>query len=201
MTQCDQDSADYKTRYGDHSSPWLFPQSDLVLNHTCVNLDIIDVPRDDRDLERVALLGNRIAYSRQPPLPLCFQTPQPCTKFNSISYNFENEVDVDSMILEAYDFYIGLVQCSLKSEILVPLRELKPKKTGHEVLNRGDQEDGEIPDLLTFLVTNVFSSVCKQVDENIDISIAREIEEVQVEDIGMDGNHNVDPLNTLETLQ
>nr|GEW70626.1 hypothetical protein [Tanacetum cinerariifolium] len=69
------------------------------------------------------------------------------------------------------------------------------RRTKHEVQNRcddktvditdyedSDQEDDELPDLPTFSVTNVFASFCEQIDENIDISVAKEIEEVQVED-------------------
>ncbi|GJZ97839.1 hypothetical protein Tco_0670292 [Tanacetum coccineum] len=95
-------------------------------------------------------------YCMLPPLPPYFQTPQPCTKFNSISYNVENEVDVDNMTVEEYDLYMA-IQSLMKSEI--------------------------------------------QVDENIDISIAREIEEVRVEDVEMDENHDVDHSKTKEALQ
>ncbi|GKA33764.1 hypothetical protein Tco_0720193 [Tanacetum coccineum] len=44
-------------------------------------------------------------YYRLPPLLLCFQTPQPCTKFNSIPHN---DVDIDSMTLDEYDLYMAM---------------------------------------------------------------------------------------------
>nr|GEY80614.1 hypothetical protein [Tanacetum cinerariifolium] len=137
-------------------------------------------------------------YCRLPPLPLCFQNPQ---LFNSISHNVENEVEIDSMTLDEYDLYMA-IQCLMKSKIQVPTQEIGAKnirRTKHEVQNRcddktvditdyedSDQEDDELPDLPTFSVTNVFASFCEQIDENIDISVAKEIEEVQVEDVEMD---------------
>ncbi|GKE28031.1 hypothetical protein Tco_1443415 [Tanacetum coccineum] len=87
------------------------------------------------------------------------------------------------------------------------------RRTEHEVQNRCDdktvditdyedidQEDGELPNLPTFFVTNVFASVCEQMDENIDISVAGEMEEVQAEDFQMDENHDVCSLETLTRL-
>nr|GEU78267.1 hypothetical protein [Tanacetum cinerariifolium]GEU79732.1 hypothetical protein [Tanacetum cinerariifolium] len=62
------------------------------------------------------------------------------------------------------------------------------KNTDHE---DGDQEDGKLPDFPTFSITHVFASVCEKVDENIDISIVKEKEEVPVEDVEMDGDHDV----------
>ncbi|GJS01114.1 hypothetical protein Tco_0317622 [Tanacetum coccineum] len=38
-----------------------------------------------------------------------------------------------------------------------------------------DQEDGELPDLPTFFVTNEFSSVCEQGEENIDVNTTQEL--------------------------
>ncbi|GJZ38392.1 hypothetical protein Tco_0584955 [Tanacetum coccineum] len=49
-----------------------------------------------------------------------------------------------------------------------------------------DHEDGELPDLLIFSATNEFASVCKQVEENIDISIVEKKEEVSMKDVEMD---------------
>ncbi|GJZ71075.1 hypothetical protein Tco_0634926 [Tanacetum coccineum] len=72
------------------------------------------------------------------------------------------------------------------------------ENTDHEY---GGQKDGELPDLPTFFVTNVFSSVCEHVDENIKISIAREKEEVPIKDVEMDEDHDVDHSRTKEALQ
>ncbi|GJW32904.1 hypothetical protein Tco_0052936 [Tanacetum coccineum] len=92
-----------------------------------------------RDLEKSCTSRNRIAcskvahvkyrnlvypdsdeedeeYYRLPPLPSCFQTPQPCAKFNSISHNVKNEIDIDSMTLAEYDLYMAM-QCSMKSDV------------------------------------------------------------------------------------
>nr|GEY06221.1 hypothetical protein [Tanacetum cinerariifolium] len=152
-----------------------------------------------RDLERSCSSRNRIAYSkvapvknrilvypdsdkedeeycRIPPLLPCFQTPQPCTKFNSISHYVKNEVDIDS------------ITCDDKIV----------ENTDHE---DGGQKDGKLPDLPTFFVTNVSASVCEHVDENIEISITWEKEEVPMEDAEMDEDHDVDHSKTKEVLQ
>ncbi|GJR90358.1 hypothetical protein Tco_0214369 [Tanacetum coccineum] len=155
-----------------------------------------------RDLERSCTSRNRIAcsrvapvkyrnlvypdsdeedeeYCRLPPLPLCFQTRQPCIKFNSISHNVKNEVDIDSMTLDEYDLYMAM-QCLIKSEIqdssldeilddLIRIGAENIRRTKHEVPNRCDDktvgntdyEDGELPDFPTFSVTNIFASVCE----------------------------------------
>ncbi|GJV31210.1 hypothetical protein Tco_1391610 [Tanacetum coccineum] len=63
-----------------------------------------------------------------------------------------------------------------------------------------DQEDGEIPNFPTFSITNVFTRVCEQAEENIDNNIAKEKEEVQVEDVEMDENHDIDHSTTKEAL-
>ncbi|GJR54443.1 hypothetical protein Tco_1404964 [Tanacetum coccineum] len=67
----------------------------------------------------------------------------------------------------------------------VPIR-CDDKAVGNTDHENGDQKDGELPDFLTSSVTNVFASVCEQVDENIDISIAKEKEEVPMEDVEVD---------------
>ncbi|GJY13239.1 hypothetical protein Tco_0382548 [Tanacetum coccineum] len=64
-----------------------------------------------------------------------------------------------------------------------------------------DQEDGELPDLPTFSITNEFSSVCEQVEENIYVNTAQELEEFQVNDVEMDEDDDINHSNTKETLQ
>ncbi|GJS39588.1 hypothetical protein Tco_0564631 [Tanacetum coccineum] len=54
-----------------------------------------------------------------------------------------------------------------------------------------DQEDGELTDLPTFSATNVFASICEQDKEDIDMSITKEKEEVQVEDVQMDEDYDI----------
>ncbi|GKA64645.1 hypothetical protein Tco_0764352 [Tanacetum coccineum] len=80
----------------------------------------------------------------------------------------------------------------------------------HKVPNRcvditdyedSDQEDGELPDLPTFSAINEFANVCEQVKENIDDNTARELEEVQTENVEMDDDYDIDDSNTKETLQ
>nr|GEY56153.1 hypothetical protein [Tanacetum cinerariifolium] len=97
---------------------------------------------------------------------------------------------------------------------LFRLRAKNVRKTEHEVPHRcddkilditnyedSDHEDGELPDLPIFSDTNDFTSVCKQVKENIDISIVEEKEEVRVEDVQMDDAYDIDHSNTKEMLQ
>ncbi|GJU22541.1 hypothetical protein Tco_1155883 [Tanacetum coccineum] len=55
-------------------------------------------------------------YRRLPPLKSCFQTPQPCTKFNSIPHNNCKEVDIDNMTKEEYERY-ELAMSKRKSEV------------------------------------------------------------------------------------
>ncbi|GJY93751.1 hypothetical protein Tco_0509533 [Tanacetum coccineum] len=54
-------------------------------------------------------------YGWLPCLLLYFQTPQPCTKFNSMPHNVKIEVDTNSMTLYEYDLYMAM-QCSMKSD-------------------------------------------------------------------------------------
>ncbi|GJS55663.1 hypothetical protein Tco_0629025 [Tanacetum coccineum] len=68
-----------------------------------------------------------------------------------------------------------------------------------EILDDFDQEDGELPDLPTFPATNEFASDSEQVEKNIDI--AEEKEEVPMNDIKMDENHEIDHSGTEEALQ
>ncbi|GJS54435.1 hypothetical protein Tco_0627797 [Tanacetum coccineum] len=55
-------------------------------------------------------------YYRLPHLKPCFQTPQQCTKFNSISHYSSEEVDIDNMNLEEYELY-ELAMSKRKSEV------------------------------------------------------------------------------------
>ncbi|GJY66160.1 reverse transcriptase domain-containing protein [Tanacetum coccineum] len=64
-----------------------------------------------------------------------------------------------------------------------------------------EQEDGEPPNLPTFSATNELASICEQVEENLDVNIARELKEVQVGDIEMDEDDDIDYSNTKETLK
>ncbi|GJR21461.1 hypothetical protein Tco_0969988 [Tanacetum coccineum] len=100
-----------------------------------------------------------------------------------------NEVDIDNMTIEEYARY-ELTMSTMKSEIqedsgldeilddLFKIGAENLRKIEHEIPNRcdnitdyvdSDQEDGELPDLLTFPATNEFASDSEQVEENTDI--------------------------------
>ncbi|GJW87603.1 hypothetical protein Tco_0162943 [Tanacetum coccineum] len=63
-----------------------------------------------------------------------------------------------------------------------------------------DHKDGKLHVLPIFSATNEFASVCEQVEENIDVNTAQELEEDQVEDVEMDEDNNIDHSNTEEIL-
>ncbi|GKD23351.1 hypothetical protein Tco_1225054, partial [Tanacetum coccineum] len=63
------------------------------------------------------------------------------------------------------------------------------------------QENGDILNFPIFPVTNVFASVCEHAEENINVNTTMEKEEVHVEYVKMDVNHDVHHLNTNEELQ
>ncbi|GJW02624.1 hypothetical protein Tco_1561480 [Tanacetum coccineum] len=56
-------------------------------------------------------------YYILPPLNPCFQTPQPCTKFDSISHNGSEEVFIDNITLEEYELY-ELAMSKKESEVV-----------------------------------------------------------------------------------
>nr|GEZ86385.1 hypothetical protein [Tanacetum cinerariifolium] len=137
-------------------------------------------------------------YCSLPLLLPCFQTPQPYATFNFVHHNSHSEVDIKNMSLEEYARY-ELAVSTMKSEIqedssldkilddLFRIGAKNIRKMEHEVPNRcdnitdyedSDQEDGELPDLPNFFVTNEFASVCEQVKENIDVNTAQELKEV-----------------------
>nr|GEV45105.1 hypothetical protein [Tanacetum cinerariifolium] len=163
-------------------------------------------------------------YYSLPPLRSCFQTPQPCATINTVHHNSHSNVDLENITLEEYASY-ELAMSTIKStiqedsnldEILDDLFRIGAdniRNMKHEVPNRcddeivditdyedSDQEDGELPDLSTFLATNVFASIYEHVNEDIDISITKIKEEVHVEDVQMDENYNIDHSDTEETL-
>ncbi|GKA12435.1 hypothetical protein Tco_0691981 [Tanacetum coccineum] len=76
-----------------------------------------------------------------------------------------------------------------------------PNRCDEETVGDTGHESCNPLNFPTFSVTNVFASVCMQDDKNININTTEEIEEVQVEDVGMDENHDIDPSNTKEMLQ
>ncbi|GKD76856.1 hypothetical protein Tco_1339477 [Tanacetum coccineum] len=162
---------------------------------------ILEYPDSDEEDEE---------YCSLPPLLSCFQTPQPCAIISSVYHNSHNEVDIDNMTIEEYEKY-ELAMSTMKNEIQVPTQGTKNiRKIKHEVTNRydditdyedSDQEDGELPDFPTFPATNEFASVCEQGEDNIDFNTARELEEVQVEDVEMDEDYDIDHSNTKEAIQ
>ncbi|GKD64458.1 hypothetical protein Tco_1306566, partial [Tanacetum coccineum] len=129
-------------------------------------------------------------YCSLPPLLPCFQTPQPCATLNPVYHNNHSEVDIESMNLEEYAIY-ELAMSTIKNEIqedssldeilddLFRIGAENIRKMEHEVLNRcdditdyedSDQEDGELPNLLTFSATNEFSNVYEHVEDNINVN-------------------------------
>nr|GEW78227.1 hypothetical protein [Tanacetum cinerariifolium] len=142
-------------------------------------------------------------YYSLPPLLPCFQTPQPCATFNLVHYNSHNKFKIENMTLEEYARYelaiIGTKNLR-KAEHEVPYR-YDDKTVDITDYEDSDQEDGELPDLPTFSATNLFASICKQVKEDIGISIMKEKEEVHVEDVQMDEDYDSDHSNTEEMLQ
>ncbi|GKC13893.1 hypothetical protein Tco_1010675 [Tanacetum coccineum] len=140
-------------------------------------------------------------YCSLPPLLSCFQTPQPCATFNSMHHNSNEEVDIDNITLEEYARYevaMSRVKSLRKTEHEVPHR-CDDKTMDIIDYEDSDHKDGELSDLPIFSATNKFASVCEQVDENIDISIAEEKEEVPMKDDEID--NDVDHSNTNEALQ
>ncbi|GJW07123.1 hypothetical protein Tco_1569546 [Tanacetum coccineum] len=188
-----------------------------------------DLERSCTSRKSVAPVSNRILvypdsneedeeYCSMHPLLPYFQTPQPCAIFNFVHHNSHSEVDIDNITLEEYA-RCELEMSTMKSETHVPtqddilddlfgIRTENIRKIEHEVPNMcdditnyedSDQEDGELTDLPTFSATDVFASVCEHVD--IDISIAREKEDVSKEDVEMDEDHKINHSMTNNAFQ
>ncbi|GKD01606.1 hypothetical protein Tco_1171880 [Tanacetum coccineum] len=153
-------------------------------------------------------------YCSLPPLLPCFQTPQSYATFNFVHHNSNKEVDIDSMTLEEYARY---EEDSTLDEILYDLFKIRAenlRKIKHKVPHRcddkivditnyedSDHKDGKLHVLPIFSATNEFASVCEQVEENIDVNTAQELEEDQVEDIEIDKDDDIDHSNTEEILK
>ncbi|GJX04036.1 hypothetical protein Tco_0189952 [Tanacetum coccineum] len=76
-----------------------------------------------------------------------------------------------------------------------------PNRCDEETVGNMDHESGNLLNFPTFLITNEIASDCIQEEENIIVSTTKEIEEVKVEDVEMNENHDVDYSNTKEALQ
>ncbi|GJS47194.1 hypothetical protein Tco_0597315 [Tanacetum coccineum] len=64
-----------------------------------------------------------------------------------------------------------------------------------------DQEDGDLLNFPILPITKVSTSICEQVEENINVNIAKEKEEVYMEDVEMDEDHDVDISKTKDALE
>ncbi|GKA23862.1 hypothetical protein Tco_0709895 [Tanacetum coccineum] len=157
---------------------------DLAKNYTSTksvapvrNRFLIYLDYDEEDEESCSL----------PPLLLCFHTPQPCTKFNFISHNVENAIDFDSITLADYDLYMAM-QSSMESDIR---RISALKKSWMTCLEIGGEN-------LRSMEHEEVENRCDEEteEENIIVSTTEGLEEVKVEDVEMDENHNVDHSNT-----
>ncbi|GJY65233.1 zf-CCHC domain-containing protein [Tanacetum coccineum] len=150
-----------------------------------------------------------------PPLHSCFQTPQPCTKFNSIHHNSRKEVDIDSMTLDEYDLYMAM-QCSKKSDV---------QDTTHGFISQFFNQSSQTPNLpldkngssfeeilddlfrigaekLRRMEHEVLNRCDDETDvDNINDNTARDKKEVHEEEVEMDENHDVDHSNIKEALK
>nr|GEY07764.1 hypothetical protein [Tanacetum cinerariifolium] len=73
-----------------------------------------------------------------------------------------------------------------------------PNRCDDEKDGDNHQEKGDLLNFPIFPVTNEFANVFKQVEENINVNTAREMEDVHKEDVEMDKNHDIDHSNTKE---
>ncbi|GJW01985.1 hypothetical protein Tco_1560841 [Tanacetum coccineum] len=148
-----------------------------------------------------------------PPLLPCFQTPQPSTKFDSIPYNSSDEFDIDSMTLDEYDLYMAM-QCSVKGDVhdithgfTSQFFNQSPHIPNLPLDKKDSSFDETLDDLFRIGADNL--RMMEHEDPNrCDEETLRdrnhkseEIEEVQLEDVEMDENHDVDHSNTKEALQ
>ncbi|GJV01989.1 hypothetical protein Tco_1335558 [Tanacetum coccineum] len=69
-------------------------------------------------------------YYRLPPLKPCFQTPQLCTRFNSMPHNSNEEVYIDNMSLEEYELYMAM-QCLKMNEVQDPTHSVTSQFFDH----------------------------------------------------------------------
>ncbi|GJW97762.1 hypothetical protein Tco_0179570 [Tanacetum coccineum] len=181
-----------------------------------------DLERSCTSWKSVALVKNRNLvypdsdeedeeYCSLPPLLPCFQTPHPCATLNFVptqgfTFQFFNQSQhTPKPPLDKEDSNLDEI---LDDFFIIGAENLR--KMEHEIQNRcdditdyedSDQEDGELPDLPNFSATNEFASVCEQVEENINVNTAQELEEVQMEDVEMDEDYDIDHSNTEEALQ
>ncbi|GJR26526.1 hypothetical protein Tco_1102758 [Tanacetum coccineum] len=163
-------------------------------------------------------------YCSLPPLLPCFQTPQPCATFNSVHHNSHSEVDIENTTLEEYARY-ELAMSTMKSEIQVPVHGFTSQffnQSQHTPKPPLDKEDSSLDEILDDLfkigaeniskmehevpnrcddITDYEDSEQEDVEENIDVDTARELEEVQMEDVEMDEDYDIDHSNTEEALQ
>ncbi|GKE17695.1 hypothetical protein Tco_1425272, partial [Tanacetum coccineum] len=75
-----------------------------------------------------------------------------------------------------------------------------PNRCNEETVRDTNHESGNLFNFPTFPVTNEFASVCIQDEENINVSTTEEIEEVLIEDVEIDEDHDVDHSKTKEAL-
>ncbi|GJU17698.1 hypothetical protein Tco_1145664 [Tanacetum coccineum] len=129
-------------------------------------------------------------YCWLPPLLQIFKL----LKFNSMPYNVDNEVDIDNTTLDKIG---GENLRSMEHEEV-------PNRCDDETVGDTDHKSGNLLNFTTFPINNEFANVCIQDEENIDINIVREKEEVPMEDVELDEDHDVyqpnDQLNFLQQI-
>nr|GEV18114.1 hypothetical protein [Tanacetum cinerariifolium] len=120
------------------------------------------------------------------------------------------EPDINNMTLNEYLMYKGRHRDLARN--YTSRKSVAPLKNRVLVYPNSDEEDEEYcrlpPLLLSFQnpqlcikFNSVPHNVKNKVDEDIDISIAKEKEEVPMKDVEMDEDHNVDHSKTIEALQ
>ncbi|GKB54445.1 hypothetical protein Tco_0905198 [Tanacetum coccineum] len=101
------------------------------------------------------------------------------------------EVDIDNMTFEEYERY-ELAMSKRKNK--VDIDNINIEDWGH------CQENGDMLNFPVFSATGLFASVCERAIENMNVNTAKENKEVHLEDIEMDGDHDVDISKTKEAL-
>ncbi|GJW58537.1 hypothetical protein Tco_0105268 [Tanacetum coccineum] len=96
-------------------------------------------------------------YYKLPLLDLCFQTPQPFTKYGFVSPNERVKVNIDSMTMEVYGLYTT--------------KQCRKTTKNHRGIKQEEVQNGCDHKVFWYI---------DQKDENVDVNTAREKEEVQL---------------------